>query len=72
MFMNIKTLKKQIQTTLQLFMIVFIALEVGIEPNPYKNHIIITAVIVIALKHNVVDRILKSLDRFGILIKKYL
>ena len=57
MFMNIKTLKKQIQTTLQLFMIVFIALEVGIEPNPYKNHIIITAVIVIALKHNVVDRI---------------
>ena len=27
---------------------------------------------VIALKHNVVDRILKSLDRFGILLKKYL
>ena len=72
MFMNNKTLKKQIQTTLQLFMIVFIAMEVGIEPNPYKNHIIITAVIVIALKHNVVDRILKSLDRFGILLKKYL
>ena len=72
MFMNNKTLKKQIQTTLQLFMIVFIALEVGIEPNPYKNHIIITAVIVIALKHNVVDRILNSLDRFGILLKKYL
>jgi len=72
MFMNIKTLKKQIQTTLQLFMIVFIAMEVGIEPNPYKNHIIITAVIVIALKHNVVDRILNSLDRFGILLKKYL
>ena len=72
MFMNNKTLKKQIPTTLQLFMIVFIALEVGIEPNPYKNHIIITAVIVIALKHNVVDRILKSLDRFGILLKKYL
>ena len=72
MFMNNKTLKKQIQTTLQLFMIVFIAMEVGIEPNPYKNHIIITAVIVIALKHNVVDRILNSLDRFGILLKKYL
>ena len=72
MFMNSKILKKQIQYTLQLFMIVFIALEVGLEPNPYKNEIIITAVIIIALKYNLVNRILKSFDRFGILIKKYL
>ena len=63
-------LQKQIQYTLQLLMIVMIALEVAIPPNPYIKHIIIIATIVIIIKHNVVENILNVYDRILKYIKE--
>jgi len=70
--MNTKVLKKQIQYTVQLIVCVLIALEIAIPPNPYKKQLILALTILICLKHNLVERISKSLDNFGKAIKRYL
>tara|TARA_B100001123_G_C14346822_1_gene645388 strand:- start:91 stop:303 length:213 start_codon:yes stop_codon:yes gene_type:complete len=70
--MNTKVLKKQIQYTVQLIVCVLIALEIAIPPNPYKKQLILALTILICLKHNLVERISKSLDNFGKTIKRYL
>ncbi len=57
-------LQNQIQYTLQLLMIVMIALEVAIPPNPYAKNILIIGFLVIALKYDFVTKILDSLDKF--------
>ena len=67
--MNTKVLKKQIQYTVQLIVCVLIALEIAIPPNPYKKQLILALTILICLKHNLVERISKSLDNFGKTIK---
>ena len=50
-------LQNQIQYTLQLLMIVMIALEVAIPPNPYAEKILNIGFLVIALKYNFVTKI---------------
>ena len=70
--MNTKVLKKQIQYTVQLIVCVLNALEIAIPPNPYKKQLILALTILICLKHNLVERISKSLDNFGKTIKRYL
>ena len=70
--MNTKVLKKQIQYTVQLVVCVLIALEIAIPPNPYKRQLVLALIILICLKHNVVEHILKSIDRTTKTIKKYL
>ena len=70
--MNTKVLKKQIQYTVQLIVCVLIALEIAIPPKPYKKRLILALTILICLKHNLVERISKSLDNFGKTIKRYL
>ena len=49
-------LQSQIQYTLQLLMIVMIALEVAIPPNPYAKNILIIGFLVIALKYDFVTK----------------
>ena len=49
-------LQSQIQYTLQLLMIVMIALEVAIPPNPYAEKILIIGFLVIALKYSSPDQ----------------
>ena len=56
-------LQSQIQYTLQLLMIVMIALEVTIPPNPYAENILIIGFLVIALKYDFVTKVLDSLDK---------
>ena len=56
-------LQKQIQYTLQLLMIVMIALEVATPPNPYAEKILIIGFLVIALKYNFVTKISDILDK---------
>ena len=56
-------LQSQIQYTLQLLMIVMIALEVTIPPNPYAENILIIGFLVIALKYNFVTKISYILDK---------
>ena len=64
-------LQSQIQYTLQLLMIVMIALEVTIPPNPYAENILIIGFLVIALKYNFVTIISDILDKlFNYLNKK--
>ena len=56
-------LQSQIQYTLQLLMIVMIALEVTIPPNPYAENILIIGFLVIALKFDFVTKISDILDK---------
>ena len=56
-------LQNQIQYTLQLLMIVMIALEVAIPPNPYAENILIIGFLVIALKFDFVTKISDILDK---------
>ena len=63
-------LQSQIQYTLQLLMIVMIALEVTIPPNPYAENILIIGFLVIALKYNFVTKISDTLDKLFNYINK--
>ena len=58
MFLN----KKQIQYTFQLFAAVLVALEISIPPNPYKEELILVLTILICIKHDLPNRILKSIE----------
>ena len=40
-----------------------IGLEVAIPPNPYKNQLIFSLVVLICLKHNIPGKILNKLDK---------
>jgi len=56
----------------QLIVCILIALEIAIPPNPYKRQLVLALIILICLKHNVVEHILKSIDNSIKTIKKYL
>ncbi len=62
--MNNSNLQKQIQYSLQLLMIIMISLEVAIPPNPYAEKILFIGFFVIALKHDLIEKISKLLDKF--------
>jgi len=62
--MNNSNLQKQIQYSLQLLMIIMISLEVAIPPNPYAEKILFIGFFVIVLKHDLVEKISKLLDKF--------
>ena len=64
MFLN----KKQIQYTFQLFAAVLVALEISIPPNPYKEELILVLTIIICIKHDLPNKILKSIEN---LIKRF-
>ena len=55
--------KKVLEQTLKLVISVLIALEISIPPNPYKEELILMLVIMIVLKHNIVEKMLNIYER---------
>ena len=55
--------KKVLEQTLKLVISVLIALEISIPPNPYKEELILMLVIMIVLKHNIVEKMLNVCDK---------
>ena len=60
--------KSQIQYTFQLVAAVLVALEISIPPNPYKEELILVLTIIICIKHDLPNKILKSIEN---LIKRF-
>ena len=60
---QLDNLKKIVHITLQMVIACLIGLEVAIPPNPYKNQLIFSLVILICLKHDIPSKILKKLDK---------
>lgn len=54
--------KKQLLYTLQLIACVLVALEISIPPNPYKEELILVLTILICIKHDLPNKILKSIE----------
>jgi hypothetical protein len=65
-------LKRAIRYTLQCLISIYIALEISEPPNPYKTHLIILLVMYICLKHNIVSKILSSIEKLIESIKSIL
>ena len=65
-------LKRAIKYTLQCLISIYIALEVSQPPNPYKTHLIILLTIYICLKHNIVSKILSSIEKLISRVKSIL
>ena len=55
--------KENLMIMLQLIIACLIGLEVSFKPNPYIEELIIVMTIYIVLKHDIVERILDTLDR---------
>ena len=55
--------KQVVRFTLQCLISIYIALEVSIEPNPYIRHLIVILVLYICLKYNIVEKIIKVLNK---------
>ncbi|MBC8428239.1 hypothetical protein H8D04_00005 [bacterium] len=58
-----RNIKDKIKITLQVFISIFLALEVSTPPNPYKTHLIILLFAYITLKHGIVEKIEKLIDK---------
>jgi len=54
--------KKQLLYTFQLIACVLVALEISIPPNPYKEELILVLTILICIKHDLPNKILKSIE----------
>ena len=55
--------KEKLMIMLQLIIACLIGLEVSFNPNPYIEELIIVMIIYIVLKHDIVEKILDTLDR---------
>jgi len=55
--------KEKMMIMLQLIIACLIGLEVSFNPNPYIEELIIVMTIYIVLKHDIVEKILDTLDR---------
>ena len=55
--------KEKLMIMLQLIIACLIGLEVSFNPNPYIEELIIVMIIYIVLKHDIVEKILDTLDK---------
>jgi hypothetical protein len=55
--------KEKLMVMLQLIIACLIGIEVSFNPNPYIEELIIVMTIYIVLKHDIVEKILDTLDR---------
>ena len=55
--------KENLMVILELVIACLIGLEVSFKPNPYIEELIIVMTIYIVLKHDIVEKILDTLDR---------
>ena len=58
------TIRDKIKFTLELFISCLIALEVSLDPNPYIEELIFILLIYIALKHNLVNKTLNTIQKY--------
>ena len=61
---NNEQLKLAVKYTLQILITIFIALEISIPPNPYKMHLLILLISIIALKYNITSRIINTFEKY--------
>jgi len=57
--------KDRIELSLKVVVSVLIGLEVSIPPNPYKQHLILGLVLLICLKHDIPNKIIKWLKKWN-------
>ena len=55
--------KENLMIMLQLIIACLIGLEVSFKPNPYIEELILIMTIYIVLKHDIVEKILDTIDR---------
>ena len=55
--------KENLMVILELVIACLIGLEVSFNPNPYIEELIIMMTIYVVLKHDIVEKILNTLDR---------
>ena len=55
--------KENLMIILELIIACLVGLEVSFNPNPYIEELIIVMTIYIVLKHDIVEKILDTLDR---------
>ena len=55
--------KQSIKYTLQCLVSIYIALEIATPPNPYKTEIIVLLSLLIALKHDIPDKIVHIVEK---------
>jgi hypothetical protein len=60
--------KENLMIILELIAACLIGLEVSFNPNPYIEELIIVMTVYIVLKHDIVEKILDTLDKFFIKI----
>ena len=60
--------KENLMIILELIAACLIGIEVSFNPNPYIEELIIVMTIYIVLKHDIVEKILDTLDKFFIKI----
>ena len=58
------TIRDKIKFTLELFISCLIGLEVSLNPNPYIKELIFILLIYIALKHNLVNKTLNTIQKY--------
>ena len=56
--------KKSIMITLQFIICCIIGIEVSLSPNPYTTHLIIVMTIYICLKHDLPNKVDKTIQKF--------
>jgi len=62
--MSTTDIKNNIKFTLELFISCLIALEVSLKPNPYITELIFMLLIYIALKYNLANKTLNSIQKY--------
>ena len=49
---------------MQLITSVLVALEISIPPNPYKEELILSLIVLICLKHDIPNKIIHIFDKY--------
>ena len=62
--MDSQKLTNGIRYTLQCLTAIFISLEVSIPPNPYKTHLIVVLMLLIALKYDIPNKVVKTIEKY--------
>ena len=57
-------MRKEVELSLKVVVSVLIGLEVSIPPNPYKQPLVLGLVLLICLKHDIPNKILKKLKKW--------
>jgi len=60
-----------VKYTLQCLISIFIALEVSVPPNPYKTHLIVCLLLLIALKYNFPNRVVSLVEKLTLKCLNY-